>query len=236
MTSTRLPGIAAAAAVCLLAAGCGAAAHSSGTSAQPAGSPDPLASLTAKQIVTKALDNLKSAPGFTMTGTATVNGQPTTMSFGVADNGCIDTVSMGSKGTMTMIMIGQAMWTKGDAAFWKSSGLGSKYAGKYMKVSGGSAPAGTTCSKDQMMSGSSRVPLSTDVVKGALTTVNGQRVYPLTDKAKDVTMYVTDTSAPRFVEMVSQKKGDSARFTVAYGVPKSLTAPPASETTTMPGM
>lgn len=243
MTSTRLLGIATAAAtVCLSAAGCGAAAHLTGSS-------DPLADMAAPQIAAKALDNLKSAPSYTLTGSATTAGQKQTMTFGYAGNGCVATIGMGPKGTVTMVMIGNNAWMKADAAFYKSEagsqGGGSadmfkKFAGKYLKMPSGSgsgaAPGGATCSKSKMTSGASKVPLSTDVTKGSLTTINGQKAYPLTDKAKGVTMYVTDTSSPQFIEMIGGGAGGSGTFTVTYGVPKSVTAPPASETATMPGM
>lgn len=254
MTATILRaalGVTAAAAACLSAAGCqasaGAPGHSTGASARPASAPDPLASLTGKQIAAKALDDLKSAPSLTLAGTVTDKGQPETVSFGIARGGCVNTVSMGSKGTVTMIMIGKSIWMKADAAFWKASGGGDAgmvgmFAGKYVKMptgGGGAASDAETCSIGELTS-SSNVPLSGDVTKGTLTTVNGQRVYPLThkDTTEDDTMYVTDTSTPRIIEVVGQDVGkgntDSGRFTVSYGVPQSVTTPPASQTTAFP--
>jgi hypothetical protein len=141
------------------------------------------------------------------------------------------------------------MWTKGDAAFWKSSaggdaGMVSAFAGKYVKMpadSSGVASGAATCSVSDLTSSSSHVPLSEEVIKGALTTVDGQRVYSLVhkDKTEDDTMYVTDTSTPRLVEVVGKeagKGGTSGRFTVTYGVPGSVTAPPASQTTAFPSL
>lgn len=239
---------AAAAAVCLSAAGCGSPASPAGTASRAgtaAGQPDPLASLTAKQIAAKAISDLKSAPAFTMAGTAPVDGQETTMSIAVKSGGCAMTVDMGPKGSMTMLIIGNTAWMKADATFWKAnagaagSSMTSMFAGKYVKLpasaSSGLTKSVGTCNVNQMTSSSSSIPIPTDTAKGAITTVNGQRVYPLTDKAKEVTMYVTDTSTPQIIKIVSAKPGDSGQMSISYGVPKPITAPPASETVTMPG-
>jgi len=233
-TTKAVLGVTAAAAVCLSAAGCG--------------SSDPLAGMTAKQIATKAISDLKSAPSFTVSGSGPYDGQTATMSFGVKGNGCIMTMDMGSKGSMTMTMIGTTAWIKGDATFWKAAtasqgggtaDMGNMFAGKYLKIpaeaGNGLAQTAGMCDVNQMTSSSSQMPLTVDVAKGTMTTVNGQQVYTLTDKAKDVTMYVTDTSTPQIIKAVSKQNGNSGEFTITYGAPKSITAPPASETTVLPG-
>jgi hypothetical protein len=243
------------AAACLSAAGCGSPAPSAGTTAgtgpasrtsTAASQQDPLAGLTANQIAAKAIGDLKSAPSFTMSGTAADDGQLAAVSMGVTGKGCLMTLNMGSKGNATLIYIGQTMWMKADAAFWKSQAGGdagsspdmSMYAGKYVQIpaSAGSGPAlsGGTCNASEMTSSSSQFPLLTNAVKGVLTTVSGQRVYPLTDKAKDESMYVTDAAAPQIIKLVSTKPGNDFQLSITDGVPKSITAPPASETATMP--
>lgn len=58
--------------------------------------------LTANQIAAKAISDLKSAPSFTMSGTAADDGQTATMSIGVTGKGCTMTVNMGSKGNATI--------------------------------------------------------------------------------------------------------------------------------------
>lgn len=233
-TTRAVLGVTAAAAVCLSAAGCG--------------NSDPLAGMTAKQIATKAISDLKSAPSFTVTGSGPYDGQTAAMSFGVKGNGCTVTMDMGSKGSMTMTTIGNTAWIKGDATFWKAAtagqgggtaNIGNMFAGKYLKIpadagSGLTQTAGM-CDVNQMTSSSSQMPLTVDVAKGAITTVNGQQVYTLTDKAKDITMYVTDTSTPQIIKVVSKQNGNSGEFTITYGAPKSITPPPASETMIMPG-
>jgi hypothetical protein len=43
-------------------------------------------------------------------------------------------------------------------------------------------------------------------------------------------MYVTDTATPRIVKVVSKQAGNSGEFTITYGVPAAVTAPPSSDT------
>lgn len=68
------------------------------------------------------------------------------------------------------------------------------------------------------------------VAKGPVTTIGRQRVLTFTDKAKDTTIYVTDTAAPRLVRMASKQPGNGGQRTIVYGVPATVTAPPASQT------
>jgi hypothetical protein len=244
-TMKAVLGVTAAAAVCLSAAGCTSQSSSAGgTAKQPAKQADPLAGLTGKQIATKAISDLKSEPSFTIAGTGPYDGQTATMSIGFGTKGCVMAVDLGSKGSFTFITIGSSIWMRADAQFWKSEG-GSDgadeetlFAGKYVKIpasaASGLAGSAGACSRNNWTSSSATVPLSTDVTKGAATTVNGQRAYPLTGKSEDTTVYVTDTPAPQIIEVVDAKSGDRGKFTVTYGIPKSITAPPASETATMP--
>lgn len=225
-------GAAAAAAVCLSAAGCGSQSQ------------DPLAGLTAKQIMTKAYNDLKSASAVTMSGTAPVDGKPMTMSIGIRNGGCTMSMATQSQGSATIIVIGKTMWMKADDKFMQSQGGGgvplNMFKGKYIKLPASAGQAFTQsaggCSVKSLTSGSSPVSMPKDTVKGAVTTVNGQRVYPLTDKSQGATVYVTDTSTPQIIKVVSSKSGDSGQMSLTYGVPKSVTAPPASQTVTMPGL
>jgi hypothetical protein len=75
----------------------------------------------------------------------------------------------------------------------------------------------------------SQLSVPTDVVKGKVTTLGGQQVVPLTDKAKGGTLYVTDTSSPQIVELVNTTAGNSGKVTFTVGNPVTVTAPPASE-------
>jgi hypothetical protein len=254
-TKKAVLGLTAMSALCLCATGCGSSASGTGTTSStgpssrtsPAASqPDPLAGLNANQIAAKAIRDLKSAPSFTISGTTVDDGEMATVSVGVTGKGCVMTLTMGSKGKATFVYLGQTVWMKADDAFWKSQAGGdagsstdtAMYAGKYVRIpapaDSGPAVSGGACNSSEMTSSSSVFPLLTDAVKGALTTVSGQRVYPLTDKAKDESMYVTDAGAPRIIKIVSTKPGNDFQLNVTDGIPESITAPPASETATMP--
>jgi hypothetical protein len=68
------------------------------------------------------------------------------------------------------------------------------------------------------------------VVKGKVTTVNGQQALPLTDTSKGGTLYVTDTATPQVLQIVNTKAGNSGKITFNVGAPVTVTAPPASQT------
>lgn len=55
------------------------------------------------------------------------------------------------------------------------------------------------------------------------------RVLTLTDPAKDSTIYVTDTATRQIVKVVSTKPGDKGQVTITYGIPKTVSPPPASQ-------
>lgn len=214
ITTKAMAGAAVAAAVCLSAAGCGSQNQ------------DPLAGLTAKQIYAKAISDLKSEPSFTVTGAIVQGRKSETISYGFKGRDCSETINAEPQGSARMILIGKTMWIE--------TGSGKYLKGPADSDSKSSSSAGM-CDVNQLASSWLHVPVSGKFVKGLVSTANGHRVLTLTDKTKDGVMYVTDTSAPRITEVIGKPKGISARMTITYGVPKSITPPPASETTTMPG-
>lgn len=217
---------AAAAACCLAAAGCGSS-----------GSSDPLSGMSAKQVATKAIADLKSAPSFTIAGSGPDDGQTVSINLGFkGGKDCTGTVGEGSEGSLALVVIGSTVYLKPDATFWKAvagsegATMSKQLAGKYIEApasnSNVSSLAGI-CNVDTL---TSQMNIPTDVAKGALTTVSGQQALTLTDKAKDATMYVSDTASPRILKVVSKQSGNSGQFTITYGVPATITAPTASET------
>jgi hypothetical protein len=226
--SFRLPGAAAATvtvAACLAAAGCGS------------GSGDPLSGMSAKQVATKAVANLTSASAFTIAGSGVEGpGQTVTLKLGYKGKDCTGTVGYAAEGTVDLTVIGSTVWLKANAAFWKTQGgsegaqIGKELAGKWIEAPASNSNASGLADVCDSQSMTSDVPVPADVAKGGLTTVNGQKVLTLTDKAKDSTIYVTDTATPQIVKVVSTLKTDDATFTITYGVPASVSAPPSSQT------
>jgi hypothetical protein len=215
--------LAAASGVCLAAAGCGSGG-------------DPLASMTANQLVTKALGDLKSAPSFGISGT-TVEGQGVPESMRLEyrhGTGCEGTVSWGSngsKGSLYLVVIGGTAWEKPDDAYWKAyegksaAQVIALIGGRYLKGSASDsyfAPLAQLCDKF-----ASSIKVTKDLAKEAVTTVDGQRVVPLTDQKG--TTDVTDTSSPRILRTTGTDAGISIGTIFTYS-PVSLTAPPAGQT------
>jgi hypothetical protein len=211
--------------------GCGSSGGGGGKST------DPLSDMSAKQVAAKAIADLRSAPSFTIRGSGPDNGQTVSLSLGYkGGTNCEGTIGLGPDGTLTITVIGGTAWVKPNATFWKTEGgsdgaqAGKLLAGKYLKAPTTShdiSQLASVCNVGQL---TSQMSLPADTAKGSFTTVGGQRVLTLTDKAKDSTMYVTDSATPRILKVVSKKPGDSGQFTIAYGIPATIAPPPASET------
>lgn len=221
----RVIALAGAGAACLAVAAC-----SSGG--------DPLASMSAKQIATEAVSNLKAAPSFTMTGTVLQSGTTMSLDLGFKKgSGCEGTVGLGSKGSVTIVVIGKTAYIKMDDTFIKS--MAGSQASAALLLLHGRWVEGTTSNSNvssitsacnvNSMTTSSFTPA--DVTKGKVTTLAGKRVVPLTDKAKGGTAYVTDTSRPEFVEVTNPagQAGSSGTIKINVGAAVKLTVPPASE-------
>jgi hypothetical protein len=197
---------------------------------------DPLADMSAKQVVTKAVSNLKAAPTFGLSGRITEPGGDLTLHLDYKrGTGCKGTIAQAGKGSFTLVVIGTTAWMKADDAFWRAyAGSDASQAiallsGRYLKGSTTNANVASLTQLCDVNTLTSQLSLPTDVVKGKVTTLGGQQVVPLTDKAKGGTLYVTDTSSPQIVEVVNTTAGNSGKITFTVGNPVTLTAPPASE-------
>ncbi len=221
----------AAAAACLAAAGCGGGGG--------AGGGDPLSGMSAKQVVSKAVTDLKAASSFTMVGNVNQSGQAVGVNLGyVKGKGCAGTVSEGDKGSVTIVVIGNTAWMKPSDKFLQSTG-GSQAAaaiallnGRYLKgKTSDSAVASLTsvCDVNQM---TKSVTDTSTLVKGKVTTLAGQQVLPVTDKTKGGTIDVTDTATPQIVQITNTTGQGGSTGQIKFGVGKqvTLTPPPASQT------
>lgn len=218
-------GLATASGICLAAAGCGSTS-----------SADPLAGMSAKQVLDKAVSDLKSAPNVGISGTVGEQGGNLGIRLGFKHGkGCEGTVSQGGKGSFALVVIGDTAWLKPDDTFWKTyAGSSAPQAiallgGRYLKGSTSNSNVSSLTQICDVNSLASSFQTPSDVVKEAVTTFDGQRALPLKDKAKGGMMYVTDTSAPRILEVTGTQPGNSGKVTFTYS-PVTLTAPPASDT------
>jgi hypothetical protein len=197
---------------------------------------DPLAGQSGKQVLDKAVGNLKSASSFTMSGSVTESGSAYTVNLGYKPGtGCTGTVDQAGKGTLAVVVIGTTAWVKPDAAFWKAT-AGSQAAtvihligGKYLK---GSTTAGTVAGLAKVCDVTSlaaQLQAPSQVARGQATTVHGQPAVPLTDAATGTTIYVTNASAPQVLQLVNGKGGHAGKITFNVGAPVTLQPPPAHQ-------
>jgi hypothetical protein len=224
----------AAAAACLALAGCGGG--SSSTSSAPA---NPLATLTAKQIVTKSVADLRAAKSFTMVGSVTGSGQTESLNLGYLNGkGCAGTVTEGTQGSVAIVVIGTTAWIKPDNKFFESTAGSQASAaiallnGRYLKGTTSNANVKSLTSVCDVTSLTSAFTATGTLVKGKVTTLNGQQVITVTDSAKGGTLYATNTATPQLVQIVNTKGegGDTGRIKFNVGAKVTLTPPPASQT------
>jgi hypothetical protein len=210
--------------ICVAAAGCGGG--------------DPLAGLSAKQVLSRAVSDLKSAPSFHIAGTADEQG--TTIRLDLTykhGTGCKGTLGLPSSGSIYLLVIGGTAWLKPDQAYWESNAgsaapsviaaVGSKY---LTAPTSGSSVSGLAqlCNANSL---ASSFTSPKDIAKGGTSTINGQQALALKDPAKSATLYVTDTSSPQMLRLTSTLSGSSGRIDfTGYGNSVTLTPPPASET------
>jgi hypothetical protein len=235
----RLAAVAALGLTCLAAAAC-------------SGPPDPLAGLTAKQVLTQAMANFKAAPSLTVDGLvsepAAADSAPAapgmtlealvrgpianvTVHLGlVPGKGCTGTAETLANGSTTFIVADQAIYLQPDGAWWDTvagsggTGISQLIGDRYLKESAAESGQSVTdtCALNPLAA------LSTPtVIKGQVTTLNGIRVLPL-NGAHDYVLYVTDTTKPEIAGIFQPEpdsNGDYVNLTVRVGAPVALAAP-----------
>jgi hypothetical protein len=219
----------AAAAACLAAVGCGGGG----------GGADPLAGTPAKQVVAKAVADLRAAKSFTMQGDVNQSGETIGVDLGyLAGKGCAGTVSEAGKGSFALVVIGSTAWIKPSDKFLESTAGSQASAaiallkGRYLKGStSDSAVASLTAVCDVNHMTSSFTQTGT-LIKGKVSTLGGQQVLPVTDKTKGGTMDVTDSATPQIVQITNTtgQGGSTGQIKFDVGKQVTLTAPPASQT------
>jgi hypothetical protein len=238
MRTPRSPAAIAVALLAVLAAGCGTSSSSTSASASTAPAStappgNPLAGLSARQILTKAIADFKAASSVHIAGSERAAGQSFTMDLTVGADGCTGTVGLGGQGSVVLLRIGGTLWMKPDDQFWKSV-LAAAPAdlpaveGKYVRLSP-KGPAtssfGAFCYLSQLASQVSGG--ENQLVKGQTATIGGQPALQLKDTGQAGSAYVTISPTPEFLQ--TGDTGGHVDFT-DYNAPLALTAPPASQT------
>ena len=219
------------AAITLAAAGMGAAGCGTAGSSTPS---TPLAGLSADQIATKAIANLKAASTVRVTGEVSGSGQTYDLALTlVRSEGCAGTMALTGTGSVQLVAIGKEVWIKPDRQFWKKAG-GSDPAvlkllnGKYMKVKATSQLGSLSgfCGPSQLAGsfGHTVAGLS----KGKTVTISGQKTLQIKDPGDSASLYVSESAKPLIVEIAGGSQG-TLMFS-DYNTAQKLTAPPKRET------
>ena len=193
----------------------------------------PLSGLSADQIATKAVDDLKAASTVRVTGQVTSSGETVALDLTlVRGQGCTGTMAVAGTGSFQLTAIGNQVWIKPDKQFWQKEGATAAVlnivSGKYMKVKATSQLGSLSgfCQPSQLAGnfGSPKAGL----VKGVTTTINGQQALQIKQAGSSASVYVSDTATPQILRLAGGSQG-TIDFS-GYNSPVTLTAPPAADT------
>ncbi|MBH5336507.1 hypothetical protein IHE55_17700 [Streptomyces pactum] len=172
--------------------------------------------LTAKEIYEKGKTELTQAKSLRMQSEGKDEGQAMKMDLHLDTAGsCRGSMSMGEGGSFELIKLGDKVWMKPDAAFWKTS-MGAEGGGEQAaKLFEGKWLYGTT--SDDMLKSMSEVcdlksiqdeaaaeKPDTTMTKGSPTTVDGQQVIQVKGKNDDgapTTASIALTGKPYLVKI-----------------------------------
>jgi hypothetical protein len=206
----------------LLAAAGIAACGSGGPASNGVASKSPAAIVTAAST---AVDGLKSVriAGSLVSGTT-----PITLNLDlVAGKGASGSMSENGL-SFQIIAIGNAVYISGSQAFWTHTGgaaMAALFKGKWLQTtaSGNFSSLSTLTNVHDLFP--KLLGSSTAVVKGATSTVRGQKVVAITDAAKSSTLYVATTGPPYPIEVVGAGKQVGTIVFEDFNKPVALTAP-----------
>jgi len=220
------------AAIALAAAGIGATACGTTGGSNPS---TPLSGLSADQIATKAIANLKTAATVRVNGDVSGSGQTYDLDLTLVQaRGCAGTMALKGTGSVKLIAIGKEVWMKPDRQFWDKIGGANAAAvlkvlgGKYMKVKATSQLGSLSgfCSPSQLAGNFGHTPAG--LSKGKTATISGQATLQIKDPGDSASLYVSETAEPQIVEIAGGSQG-TLTFS-DYNSPVTLTAPPPRET------
>jgi hypothetical protein len=195
---------------------------------------DPLASLTAKQIASKATADLGDAPSVTLTGQAPVSGQQANINVTLTRHGCDWKIALGHQGSVELIVVGSTVWMKADTQFWESQQgtsqgrtIAALLDGRYAQM-----PASDTgslvsyCSPEDF---ANQVNNGDSMVKGPVVTVNGQQALEVRDTSDGSVGYVSMSADPQLLRITAGKGDGPGQIDLTYNGPGTISPPPASQ-------
>ncbi|MCL2584238.1 MAG: hypothetical protein FWE35_17475 [Streptosporangiales bacterium] len=197
---------------------------------------DPLSSMSAEQIASKAVSDLNSESQFNLSGNVDENGQNLALTLAYkTPSSCSGTIAINGKGNLAVVSIDGTAWIKPDATFWQS------YAGaqaqkaisllgdKYLKSAPNDSNVSTLTSLCTVSSLSSAFTSAGTLTKGDATTVDGQQAIPLKN-THGATVYVSDTSSPQVLEITNSSASNGGKIDFKYGQSTAVAAPAVAET------
>jgi hypothetical protein len=196
-------------------------------------SSNPLAGLSADQIATKAVADLKAASSVHFAGSIAESSSSYTVNLTAGTTDCTGTFGVAGKGSFALLKTGQTLWIKPDNQFWTSAGATPAVLqvveGKWIQTTTSNsdfASVNQICSPAQL-AGLFGNKL-TDVAKGTTTTIAGQSALQLKDSSTSNSAYVTISATPEFLRLDG---GSSGLLDFSdYDAPVTVTPPPASQT------
>jgi hypothetical protein len=201
---------------------------------------NPLAGLTADQIASKAIANLKAASSVYLTGSGKYAGQAFTFNMSLTPKGCDGTVALPpTKGTFVLLVVGKSVWIRPSNQFWESEGVPSaelsQVSGKYVAVTGSAAKQisgiDVLCTpKDFADNFGGAV---TGLVTAGTSVIGGQPAVEVKDRADSAFMDVSISAKP---EVLRIDAPGTANFSFShYGARVTLNPPPPGEVIAVPG-
>lgn len=219
----------------------GTTATSATPSASPTTTPSPtppaLDKFTATQIISKATDAMNATQSLTADMKGISDGEPMTFRMSLNTKGRCTGRMTQDGGNVEIISTGTHFYLKGDDAFLRQMGEGAQQLlhGKWMKTASSSSTAKDmdgVCDLKELLAGLEDKP--DHPAKGALTTLDGKRVIPITEKdPKDGSTsvaYVLADGAPYVVKVVTTGGKEPGTLLFSdFDQPVSVGAPPADQ-------
>jgi hypothetical protein len=199
-------------------AGCGSSSSSNS-----------VASKSPEQIVSDSKTAADGASAVHVSGALTSAGSPVTLDLNlVAGKGARGELSQNGA-SFKLILLGNTAYISGSPAFYRSLGgtaAAQIFNGKWLKAS---AKTGDFASFSQLADMRKLIDSTLAghgaIVKGTITTVNGQKAIAVNDSSKQGTLYVATTGKPYPIQL-SKGGSESGKITFdRWNQPVAITAP-----------
>jgi hypothetical protein len=190
-----------------------------------------VANESASQILTAAVNAMKSASSGSVSGTEVESGKSESLSgsFFAVD---ADVTLVTNGETINVIKVGANDYIKAPSAYWASSGVPSADLGKVNEV-WISIPDSTAGLGSEFTLSGLASSLTKDVgtlEKGTTSTIDGQAVVAITSTSQKGTLYVATTGTPYPVEVTKTGSGGSTLTFSGWNQGSTPTAPAGAET------